>query len=283
MADSASTSLIDLVTHDWKQINLPALRGELDEKLLGFDKLAKDNKQHRKELSKQTKELKKCDRDGKLKKLGSVLKAYQKHIDLKARESKSVFEAFLRVYKVLSEAPDPIDALQNGQIQILKLQSSLLDHNDLKMKLRNYEKEFTDLKNQEITVKTLREQVKQQKSEQLQLVEDKLAELQKSLSVRFNQEMELKDAKCSELKEQCKNLQQEVSSKKLATSTLAPCYLDIHIHDPPPQRRSSCSRSWTNSKMHCFRSTWRTTSTRTWRILRAAVWRRSWTAPTLPF
>lgn len=52
MADStASTSLIDLVTHDWKQINLPSLRTELDDKLMEFDRISKENKQHRKVLS----------------------------------------------------------------------------------------------------------------------------------------------------------------------------------------------------------------------------------------
>ncbi len=41
MAVSTSSSLIDLVTHDW---NLASLRSELDDKLLEFDTLSAENK-----------------------------------------------------------------------------------------------------------------------------------------------------------------------------------------------------------------------------------------------
>ena len=100
MAVSSSSSLIDLVTHDWKKINLPSLRTELDEKLMEFDKISKANKASRKELSKQTKGLKKCNKEEKLKKIGSVLKKYQQHIDAKDSECKSIFESFLKIYTI---------------------------------------------------------------------------------------------------------------------------------------------------------------------------------------
>merc|ERR1712087_974839 len=118
-----------------------------------FDKISKQNKASRKEVSKQTKGLKKCNKEEKLKKIGSVLKKYQQHIDAKDTECKRIFDSFLKIYRILSEAPDPIDALQNGQIQILQLQSSLLDYNEIKEKLLEYGNEFANLKNQEITVK----------------------------------------------------------------------------------------------------------------------------------
>ena len=210
MAVSTSSSLIDLVTHDWKQINLPSLRSELDEKLLNIDQISNDNKSERKELSKQTKELKKCNKEEKLKKFGSVLKLYQKHIDNKDNECKIIFESFLKIYKILSEAPDPIDALQNGQIQILQLQSQLLDYNDIKDKLKNYEKEFNDLKNQEITVKNLKEEIKKIKMEQDKLINVELIKQENDLQIKFKKEFDENNIKYNECKLSLKNCQSQL-------------------------------------------------------------------------
>eukprot|EP01083_Nonionella_stella_P020197 55979_1 len=210
MTVSTSSSLIDLVTHDWKQINLPSLRSELDEKLLHFDTLSNDNKLERKELSKQTKSLKKCKKEEKLKKFGSVLKLYQKHIDHKDKECKFIFESFLKIYRILSEAPDPIDALQNGQIQILKLQKQLLDYKDMKIKLKNYENEFNDLKNQDITVKTLKEEIKKMESEQTNKINLELAKQEEAFAAQMKVKLNEKDTKYNECKSQLKQLQDEV-------------------------------------------------------------------------
>merc|ERR1712129_202480 len=118
--------------HDWKQINLPSLRTQMGETLMEFDTISKENKLSRKELSKQTKALSKCNKQDKVKKIGSVLKKYQHHIAGKDNECKKIFDSFIKIYKILSEAPDPIDALQNAQIQILQLQSNLLDYDETK-------------------------------------------------------------------------------------------------------------------------------------------------------
>jgi len=191
MADSASSSsLIDLVAHDWKQINLPGLRSELDDKLMEFDRISKENKEHRKEVAKQTKALQKCPKDQKLKRFGAVLRLYQKHISLKDSQAESLFETFLKIYKVLSEAPDPVDALQGGQIEILKLKSSLLDYSEMKIKLTKYEDEFHGLKNQEITVKKLKERIKKMEEDALEQRGEDLVQQEKEMTARFRAEME---------------------------------------------------------------------------------------------
>eukprot|EP00484_Ammonia_sp_Unknown_P020914 CAMPEP_0197029194 /NCGR_PEP_ID=MMETSP1384-20130603/8688_1 /TAXON_ID=29189 /ORGANISM="Ammonia sp." /LENGTH=770 /DNA_ID=CAMNT_0042458315 /DNA_START=24 /DNA_END=2336 /DNA_ORIENTATION=- len=205
-----TSSLIDLVIHDWKQINLPLLRSELDEFAARMDQLSSENKVQRKELAKETKELKKCKKEEKLKKFGAVLKLYQQHIDSKENECKFIFESFLKIYKIVSEAPDPIDALQNGQIQILKLQSQLLDHKDMAQKLENYEKEFNNLKNQEITVKKLKEQMKRLESEQDMKINAQLIAQQTKLEQQFKNELSEHDVKYNECKLQLKNAQNEV-------------------------------------------------------------------------
>ena len=65
---TGSTSLIDLVVHDWKTINLPKLRSKLDERLETIYKETESSKNKRKKLANDTKEFGKSNKDDKLKK-----------------------------------------------------------------------------------------------------------------------------------------------------------------------------------------------------------------------
>merc|ERR1712113_979390 len=121
-----------------------------------------------------------------------------------------IFESFLKVYKILSEAPDPIDALQNGRIEILKLQKSVFDYNEIKIKLKNYEKEFNDLKNQEITVKKLKEEIKKIKLEQTNEINAELIKQENNLEVKYENKLKEKDIKYNEIQLQLNQQKNEI-------------------------------------------------------------------------
>lgn len=135
------------------------LRSDLDSKLENIYGSRESRKEERKELSKVTRELKSMNKNDKLSSLGNVLKCYQKHIDSLTKDFESIEKSFLMVYKILTDAPDPVDALQSAQLKLLECKKYFYENIEIKEKLLNYEREFKELKNQEITVRKLEKQI----------------------------------------------------------------------------------------------------------------------------
>ncbi|OUM68045.1 hypothetical protein PIROE2DRAFT_23437, partial [Piromyces sp. E2] len=91
----------------WEQINLVELQKTLDEQGLKIINNQKESLASRKQLAEQTRDFKKLSNDEKLIKFKTLLKAYQNEIDNITKRSKVSETAFLNVYKLLLEAPDP--------------------------------------------------------------------------------------------------------------------------------------------------------------------------------
>ncbi|KAG2079224.1 hypothetical protein BDR04DRAFT_1146939 [Suillus decipiens] len=75
----------------------------------------------RKQLADRTKEFKKIPDDEKLNSFKGLLKAYQTEIDNLTKRSKVSENAFLNVYKVLAEAPDPYPLLEAAVVSSTRL------------------------------------------------------------------------------------------------------------------------------------------------------------------
>lgn len=104
----------------WKDIKLHELQKTLDAQGIEIVDNQKESVLGRKQLADRTKEFKKIPDDEKLNSFKGLLKAYQTEIDSLTKRSKVSENAFLNVYKVLAEAPDPYPLLEAAVDQAVK-------------------------------------------------------------------------------------------------------------------------------------------------------------------
>ncbi|KAG2055843.1 hypothetical protein BDR06DRAFT_953680 [Suillus hirtellus] len=104
----------------WKDIKLHELQKTLDAQGIEIVDNQKESVLGRKQLADRTKEFKKIPDDEKLNSFKGLLKAYQTEIDNLTKRSKVSENAFLNVYKVLAEAPDPYPLLEAAVDQTVK-------------------------------------------------------------------------------------------------------------------------------------------------------------------
>ncbi|MBW0526833.1 hypothetical protein O181_066548 [Austropuccinia psidii MF-1] len=162
----------------WREINLSSLQKTLDASGLEIVENQKDSLLGRKKLAEQTREFKKMSDEEKVGGFKGLLKAYQAEIDALTKRSKISESAFLNIYKLLAEAPDPYPLLDAAVDQTVRATEAKLVEselaraneqiNSLKLQLIESEKFENELKKQ--TEKTARleskleEMVKQQVS-----------------------------------------------------------------------------------------------------------------------
>ncbi|GAA5880166.1 hypothetical protein JCM3774_006071, partial [Rhodotorula dairenensis] len=107
MADSSFATALTA----WKEIALHDLQRTLDQQGLEIVDNQKENMVGRRALAEKTREFKKVPEEEKGPAFKTLLKAYQTEIDNLTRRSKVAESAFLNVYKLLAEAPDPFPLL----------------------------------------------------------------------------------------------------------------------------------------------------------------------------
>ena len=122
----------------------------------------------RKLLAEQTKQFRKLTNEEKLKKFPSLLKTYQEEVDKLTKRAKFSDGAFLSLYKSMYEAPDPaaainaaLDEANTSKPQIAALE---LANAKLKAELSENDKEFSTLKNQDVTIRKLEDELEELKS-----------------------------------------------------------------------------------------------------------------------
>lgn len=141
----------------WKAFDLDSKRLVLDTQGNAM-KTEKDNSlKSRKKLAETTKTFRKLPDMDKVSAAGGLLRAYQEEIDNLTKRAKYAENAFFMLYKGLFAAPDPVPSLEAAMD--LKI-SEIEDQNrKLKRELKEYELEFASLKNQDITIRKLEEQI----------------------------------------------------------------------------------------------------------------------------
>ncbi|XP_063127081.1 homeobox protein cut-like 1 isoform X24 [Rattus norvegicus] len=98
------------------------------------------------------------------KQVAPLLKSFQGEIDALSKRSKEAEAAFLTVYKRLIDVPDPVPALDLGQqleIKVQRLHDIETENQKLRETLEEYNKEFAEVKNQEVTIKALKEKIRE--------------------------------------------------------------------------------------------------------------------------
>uniref|UniRef100_A0A5F9DEZ8 Cut like homeobox 1 n=1 Tax=Oryctolagus cuniculus TaxID=9986 RepID=A0A5F9DEZ8_RABIT len=97
------------------------------------------------------------------KQVAPLLKSFQGEIDALSKRSKEAEAAFLNVYKRLIDVPDPVPALDLGQqlqLKVQRLHDIETENQKLRETLEEYNKEFAEVKNQEVTIKALKEKIR---------------------------------------------------------------------------------------------------------------------------
>uniref|UniRef100_A0AAY4ABB3 Homeobox protein cut-like n=1 Tax=Denticeps clupeoides TaxID=299321 RepID=A0AAY4ABB3_9TELE len=171
-----------------------------------------ESEQSRKKLIDQSRDFKKNTPEDLRKQVAPLLKSFQSEIDALSKRSKEAEAAFLNVYKRLIDVPDPVPALELGQqlqMKVQKMHDTEMENQKLRETLEDYNKEFAEVKNQEVTIKALKDKIRdyeqtlknqaeslaQEKEQQLNNdyaeKERKLQESQESLSSKL-EEAELK-------------------------------------------------------------------------------------------
>ncbi|KAI9022799.1 CASP C terminal-domain-containing protein [Phycomyces nitens] len=143
----------------WKGVHLPELQKELDQQGLAVVENQKDGLVSRKKLAEQTREFRKIPDEEKLGQFKSLLKGYQAEIDNITRRTKFSENAFLTLYKLLVNAPDPAPLFEAAVDQSAKavendgaaqenkrLHQELKEANDNLAKLQAVEKDNVNLK-----------------------------------------------------------------------------------------------------------------------------------------
>lgn len=106
--------------------------------------------------------------------INDLLKSYQKEIDQLSTRSKLGESAFFSLYKAVYEAPDPTPAMNTLSSALLESSTHQLEIERLKNEIKQYDAEFQQLKNQDITIRRLEDQIEEYKSSIEEKVEDEV-------------------------------------------------------------------------------------------------------------
>uniref|UniRef100_H3BE30 Homeobox protein cut-like n=1 Tax=Latimeria chalumnae TaxID=7897 RepID=H3BE30_LATCH len=96
--------------------------------------------------------------------INPLLYTFQNKIDALSKRSKEAEAAFLNVYKRLIDVPDPVPALDLGQqlqLKVQRMHDIETENQKLRETLEEYNKEFAEVKNQEVTIKALKEKIRE--------------------------------------------------------------------------------------------------------------------------
>ncbi|KXS19193.1 hypothetical protein M427DRAFT_470776 [Gonapodya prolifera JEL478] len=136
--ESSHVSAVDEAFSAWKKIDLPSLQRDLDERGILLSEIPSENNNARRKLAELTKEFRKIPDEEKLPHFRILLKSYQSEIDAFAKRSQVAQTAFLEIYRILSDAPDPapiISAFIQQSHRMEVSQSLELDNKRLKSEL----------------------------------------------------------------------------------------------------------------------------------------------------
>ncbi|XP_063722033.1 protein CASP-like isoform X2 [Symsagittifera roscoffensis] len=182
------------ITNVWKEFNLVMFQSELDQVATELADRQENSEQSRKKLIEQNKEFKKNSTAETKKQVAPLLKSFQNEIDDLTNRSKAAEAAFLTVYKRIVEAPDPVPSLefvQSIQTKASKVADLELENGKLRETLSEYNKEFAEVKNQEVTIKNLREKVKELEDSVESRVSSRLVEKERELAKSYEEKNQL--------------------------------------------------------------------------------------------
>lgn len=172
----------------WKDFGLTSFQHELDQTATDIAGRQDGSELSRKKLVEQMKIFKKSTSEDVRKAVGPLMKSFQLEIDSLTKRSNSCESEFLKVYKRLVELPDPSSCLEQAEIhqkRNQRLNDIEIENSKLRDTLAEYNKEFAEVKNQEVTIKSLREKIKGLEHDAEKQASKKIAEKEQQISKEF--------------------------------------------------------------------------------------------------
>ncbi|KAM9318304.1 cut-like homeobox 1b [Pholidichthys leucotaenia] len=192
----------------WKRFDLQQLQKELDVTATQLANRQDESEQSRKKLIDLSREFKKNTPEDLRKQVAPLLKSFQGEIDALSKRSKEAEAAFLNVYKKIIDVPDPLPVLELAQQLQLKLQRMHdieTENTKLRETLEDYNKEFAEVKNQEVTIKALKEKIREYeqslKNQAENLAQEKELQLHNDYAEKERKLQESQDSMSSRLEE----------------------------------------------------------------------------------
>uniref|UniRef100_A0A8C5EG34 Protein CASP n=2 Tax=Gouania willdenowi TaxID=441366 RepID=A0A8C5EG34_GOUWI len=192
----------------WKRFDLQQLQKELDATATLLASRQDESEQSRKKLIDLSREFKKNTAEDLRKQVAPLLKSFQGEIDALGKRSKEAEAAFLNVYKKIIDVPDPVPVLELAQQLQLKLQRMHdieTENTKLRETLEDYNKEFAEVKNQEVTIKNLKDKIREYeqsfKNQAENLAQEKQLQLHNDYAEKERKLQESQDSMSSRLEE----------------------------------------------------------------------------------
>ncbi|THH32502.1 hypothetical protein EUX98_g1693 [Antrodiella citrinella] len=189
----------------WKDINLAELQKTLDAQGVELVENQKESMMGRKALSEKTKDFKKISDDAKLNAVKGLLKSYQTEIDSLTKRSKFAETAFLSVYKVLAEAPDPYPLLEAAVDQTVKVAEA----RELEAELKRVREDNVELRrrlNETSSLETAKKKadakVEQLEHKMDELIQEKVSQKENELNATYDEKMRNYEAREQDLQGQ---------------------------------------------------------------------------------
>lgn len=139
----------------WRSIGLDALRSVIDASALSMASEEDRSLSARKALATQTKAFRALPEEAQVSQVGPMVKAYQSEVNELTRRSKAAEAAFLQLYRLLLDAPDPFPLLSDAALGLESLSATEEALAKTRATLSDCEAEFTGLKNQEVSIRKL--------------------------------------------------------------------------------------------------------------------------------
>ncbi|XP_078599352.1 homeobox protein cut-like 1 isoform X2 [Branchiostoma floridae x Branchiostoma japonicum] len=197
MAAGSATSMLEY----WKQFDLHQFQKELDSTATELANRQDESDQSRKRLIEQSREFKKNTPEDIRKAVAPLLKSFQAEVDNLSKRSKAAEASFLSVYKKLIDIPDPVPVLEHSQAlqkKVQRAQDVEVENEKLRETLEEYNKEFAEVKNQEVTIKQLREKLRETEEKMESLAQGRAKEKEKELQRAFaEKERQLQETQMS--------------------------------------------------------------------------------------
>ncbi|CBY15595.1 unnamed protein product, partial [Oikopleura dioica] len=174
----------------WRNVKLPDLQAELDEKATDLAAKSSESDVSRKKLIGASKTFKKESPEDARKAAAPLLKLFQGEVDALSKRSKAAETAFLNTYKRIIELADPLPALEAAELNLKKLQKAKdieVENQKLKDTINGYKKDFAEMKGHEITIQKLNHKIKELESENDNNVSQCIDEKEKELQSMFSE------------------------------------------------------------------------------------------------
>ncbi|GMS87973.1 hypothetical protein PENTCL1PPCAC_10148, partial [Pristionchus entomophagus] len=172
----------DPVIEKWRQFDWESLQGYLDGEIRAQEsrQSAAEEGKHRL-LTESTKYRETTDKEQRKAAL-PLIKAFQREVDECRDRERAVGAALVQIFGKLADLPDPRSALSAASTTAAARAATAEEEAAaLKREIASITEEFAGLKNQDVTVRQLREQIKELEKDKMSAIERLLAETEKAI------------------------------------------------------------------------------------------------------